>query len=368
MLKKAVICIIISVGLFFSSIYVNFFCFNGIALPAEYWVAEIIHLKVKYAKSLANEPKVIVMAGSNSLFGFSTEIFQKEIGRPVLNLAVHASLPLTYKKSLILEYAKPGDIVIMPLEYSLYFDDGKLNLWVLNQYIAWGKNEKNFIDSRHFYEILGSLLRSLPSRYIDAIFHPKYLFREQPICSDNELNKLFNTAPAVFLTNETYNINSSGKFGEFFYRTTPNDYIKNKANEGITYIDQTTPNKYVMDQLVDLNHELRKRDVKLLLTYPVSIKNKDFSLKNNNHFKKLDQLVKNIEEHDLLFFGNPYLYNMPIDNFSDTEYHLNAKGNILRTLYLATDFNQFIKNNTSIRSESDIKKYANEIFLQYSKQ
>lgn len=82
------------------------------------WVAEC--LAKKSASIEQKSPKLVILSGSNSLFGFSAKRLSEKYGIESVNASVHAGLGLDY----ILYYARthiaPGRVFVLPLEYSLY--------------------------------------------------------------------------------------------------------------------------------------------------------------------------------------------------------------------------------------------------------
>lgn len=62
----------------------------GYYQPAEHWIPEELLVKEHKAQSI-KVPKLIIVSGSNALFGIDSHTLERFIGRPVVNLATHAS-------------------------------------------------------------------------------------------------------------------------------------------------------------------------------------------------------------------------------------------------------------------------------------
>lgn len=90
------------------------------------WVDQTVEKKLKAARE-AGSPKILLISGSNSMFGINSGMLETAYGRPVVNLGVNAGLLLP----LVLANAKPalgpGDIALVPLEYPLYHYNGEIN-------------------------------------------------------------------------------------------------------------------------------------------------------------------------------------------------------------------------------------------------
>lgn len=64
-------------------------------------------------------PRIILAGGSNVSFGIDAELMQRTLGVPVINDGLHAGLGVAPLREL-LGYLRPGDVVIISLEYQLF--------------------------------------------------------------------------------------------------------------------------------------------------------------------------------------------------------------------------------------------------------
>lgn len=83
------------------------------------WVHEALTLKARIAAE-THKPQILVAAGSNALFGTSAKTIKERYGIPATNLAIHAGLGRAYILDYTKKLVKPGDLVVLPLEYELY--------------------------------------------------------------------------------------------------------------------------------------------------------------------------------------------------------------------------------------------------------
>jgi hypothetical protein len=109
------------------AIWIGMF-FVQLGAPTQHskWVHEAYELKERAASAIVRS-KVLIVSGSNSLFGFNSRKLEDHWGIPVVNGAVHAGLDLPYilersKRSLV-----KGDLVLLPLEYQFYQSDGEFS-------------------------------------------------------------------------------------------------------------------------------------------------------------------------------------------------------------------------------------------------
>lgn len=307
------------------------FFYKPLYAKAEYWIPEMYNVKDKYAQKQQGK-KIIIASGSNSLFGINSTLLAEKTGYAALNLAVHANLPFEFLSVKVKEYAKEGDVVILPLEYDYYFRDDKPSKWTIRNFTTWGYKYLSLFSNRTQYEIAYKSILSYPKRFL-------FFYKNFPI---RNIDDIMISNKNKFLSKKGYTIDVSTTSGECLVDL-PTTYGACVSNPN--YINNDNVSRYFIKLLIDLNNFLIKKDIKLFISYPCTIKNKNFDLNNEWHSKKVDLIFTQLREHGIDTLGNPILYNMERKNFYDTTYHLNAYGNILRSLFLADDFNK--KNSTT---------------------
>jgi hypothetical protein len=96
------------------------------------WIADAYAHKKEIAQKIQGE-KIVIVAGSASLFGIDSKALEKTFNRPVVNFSVNAGLLLPYVLLKSKSILKKGDIVLMPLEYHFYTYDGTPNVQMIDQ-------------------------------------------------------------------------------------------------------------------------------------------------------------------------------------------------------------------------------------------
>ena len=83
------------------------------------FIKEAYDLKADYARAI-EQPKFVVLAGSNAFFGIRCQTIEEISGIPCVNASVTVSLgsAVIFEKGR--ELISPGDTVLMPLEYQVY--------------------------------------------------------------------------------------------------------------------------------------------------------------------------------------------------------------------------------------------------------
>ena len=272
------------------------------------WVAECLD-----KKSFAIEqktPKLVILSGSNSLFGFSAKRLSERYGIESVNASVHAGLGLNYILHYARHYIAPGRIFVLPLEYSLY-----------------GKPSSS---GAFLYQVVG--------------FDPNY-FRQLGLLEKAEfISQIPMMDRARFLRAAVAPQTKSETVG--YQSKTLNDWGDETANAPekrtasmLASVKKSKPQKYSINDAVWGELELFVKDVKaaggkVLLAYP-NIYENSIDLKTNEKFIK--DLNLRAAKLGTLFLGNPENYTFDESRAFDTNYHQNTTGQIKSTDQLYTD-------------------------------
>lgn len=90
----------------------------GMPVKGNYWETEGFRRKLALVEK--THPKILIVAGSNAYFGVNAQAFAKATSRNAVNLAMQGALPFDFYAALLRDVLKPGDIVLLPLEYAYY--------------------------------------------------------------------------------------------------------------------------------------------------------------------------------------------------------------------------------------------------------
>lgn len=74
----------------------------------------------KFLLRAVASPRIVIDGGSSSMFGIVPAMIEQALRIPVVDAADNASIPLRMKIYRILHYARPGDTIILPLEWVYY--------------------------------------------------------------------------------------------------------------------------------------------------------------------------------------------------------------------------------------------------------
>lgn len=293
--------------LWFLLVYFNF----GIETQSSKWVNDVYIKKESIANNIEKQ-KIVIVSGSNSLFGFNSKKIEEEFGIPVINSAVHAGLGMKYILYKSKNIIKEGDIVLLPLEYSFYQNNGKPKATYTDYIMSHDMDHFKYLS---YKEKIDFILSVSFRRLYNGL-------RGKPL------------TPTVGLYS-VQNINNHGD-------------QKNTNKEQMTKKNISKVNKLKVDNIHNKN--LSNSFKSAMGEYINWAKNKNICLifmpPNHLYFEKYkDDLyvdfLHNIEKYystrEMHFIGEWFDYMYSHEYYFDTSYHLNKNGVEKRTLQAIED-------------------------------
>lgn len=117
-------------GLFFLCALVCAMCVFllqiGVPTESSFWTYYMENKKVALADAYGGK-RILIVAGSSALYGLRATIIESRTGIRTVNLAVHGEIGLDYMLDVVKRSARAEDIIILPLEYSFYYSDRRLD-------------------------------------------------------------------------------------------------------------------------------------------------------------------------------------------------------------------------------------------------
>jgi hypothetical protein len=249
--------------------------------------------------------RLILVGGSNLAFSINSEMLQKNTGKNVVNLGLHAGLGSEFIINEIERNLKKNDVVLLNFEYSLY-DDSYVPYNDLISFI-----QKIYPSSKAYYQL--GINQNLEVYFGDFIKK---------------------------ITEKRSNINISP-----YYRTAFNNYGDDTAHLNMKSLKSLSGSlvmnkiklNLIVNRLKELNLKCREKNVKLFLLYPDYAKT-EFNL----NYEVIKDLQKQIEKNIgfIKVINTPETFVFDDDLFFDTVYHLNKKGRELRTVLLLKILNE----------------------------
>lgn len=94
---------------------ISFLWFNG----QDYSSSLSFSIKRDYAESI-KEPRILIIGGSNVRYNISAAQISQQIDIPTVNLGTTAGVMIPYMLEQLTPIIREGDIILLPLEYSVY--------------------------------------------------------------------------------------------------------------------------------------------------------------------------------------------------------------------------------------------------------
>ena len=292
------------------SIYASFVAYFSETPTLTSWTHQMFQTKDRIALEKGS-PKLIMFGGSNVLFGVSAKEAENKLNIPTMNYASHADVG-DYVFEKIKRASKPGDVIVMALEYEYYWYDRKFvfeKQSTKERYIL--SHDRDYYDSLSPGEKLNILLVGIEDLSI------------------NVRARLGNLSGYYPLTlNEWGDINNeSFEFGE-------NVTFRPKI---IAFPDDFERNFYKADgvkALTELSRWSRQNNITIIASFPATVYFEEYD--SPDYLKSFQRIELFYRELNITAIGTPYDFFYDIDNFYDTQYHLNSEYKLNRTRFLAS--------------------------------
>lgn len=291
---------------------------TGGATKGSQWVFDVYEKKSAIAKSIKGK-KVVVVAGSNALFGVDSTMLSKAFDIPVVNYGVNAGVLLPYTLYKAKEVINSGDIVLLPLEYPMYNYDGVPNSQMIDYIFAR--------DFDAFYEL------SLKEQ-----FHMFW---------DITLKRVYDGYMAgknTPVTSGLYGAHNVNEFGDQIGAT-----LKTKSKAIAAELDILKANKYGekfdknslgFEYIKEFISWCNSTGVKCIFI-PSTIMYFD-NYKGDEKEKYFYENIANvIRSKGLVFVGKPYEYMYNKKSYYNTDFHLVDSARRTRTKQMISDLKSF---------------------------
>lgn len=337
------------------SIYILLFYFQlGAPLNAEWWVKNSYNYKDVRAQNITSR-KIIIIGGSNVLFGINSNLIKQKTGLPVINLATQGGLDIDFFYYKIQQHIKEGDVVVLPLEFEYYPRTGEISDWFSQNMQAWGAD---YIKQLSLINLLKFIISAEPGRVINGV--------EKQITSSASNTKIVPEKEVLkqlnFLWKEEgpkwrgYSYKSLNKDGDINVEKTE-DYT-----EEFQYFDN---NINVTPHFVEVYGKIEKLvkqyHGELYLTYPVTIKNKRFDLSTKDSMQRVTNLENTLKQHKISIQCNAALFNLNKTYFFNGPYHPDKYGALIRSTNLSDCLNRLMSKKYQKLSYNEAIQQTNSL-------
>ena len=276
----------------------------GMPTRGSLWMHQLFTAKHD-AVARVDGPKLVVTGGSGVLYSVRARDLSRELGIPVVNGGLHAGLGRQYILHEVRKLVRPGDTLVLALEYELYVSD-EHDATLLDYLVSYDPGYLFRMDGRErLHDVLALPFARLANPYLGKVFGgftpwPFYLTAEGDVLGNNSVMKL--------------------------------DYMRQNLAVGFPDIGAPTP--AARDDLRAFAEWARANGVRVLTIHPVSVF-RDAYLEDPRYAQAFEKLAA---LHQSL--GIPYLDGwmdslMHSGLFFDTVYHTTELGSAIRTRHLA---------------------------------
>lgn len=264
----------------------------------------------KYDKLVnTDEPKIIIVGGSNAGFGIDIKILEEKTGYAAVNMGLHAGFGPLFNTEIVKKHVDKGDILILAYEYGLNSQSfeklGDINLIM------------SAIDNK------AEMYREIPLKNISEIFgnifkYAEYKAQKNPIASGAYSSAAFDDT------------------GNMIYER--NDYIISNYQEKVDVYGAVYGNSLILsndrlEYLCDLKEYVEKKGASIYFTSAVLLEDAYQGTEQN----LLDYANEIERKTEIKYISNPNDYLFHNDYMYDTIYHCNTKGQVKRTELLIDD-------------------------------
>lgn len=266
--------------------------------------------KIKEAAALRlNEPKILIISGSNSLFGLDSSLLSARWAHPVVNGGVHAGLGASYILHRSKQSLRADDIVILALEYSMFQADGEPSDLLLD-FMMSRDNEYFFSQSvsTQIKSAFSISWKRLAKGWLP--FFGKSTVPTHGIYSTQNLDELGNQTGTELEQISTEMVTGLAARKPF--------QLAN-STLSISFIEQM--NSYLA--------WAKENNVCVLFLPPARLKFDEYQ--QPRHIEFFAAIRQYFENNGVPVAGTFLDHHYPLNWFFDTDYHLNAEGRMQRT-------------------------------------
>lgn len=262
--------------------------------------------KVERLKSI-EEPKIVLLGNSNIAFGIDSEMIEKELGMPVVNMGLHGNLGNMFHEEMARINVTEGDIYVL---CHTSYDDPSV---ILDPVIGWITIENHL----ELYPILRNediwpMLKA----------YPIYLKR----CLNRYSENYLEPAEENIYSRKAFNI-----YGDVGELRTENL----KEFEEMLPIPQLSAEN--VERINKLTKWLEKKGATLVIAgYPIA--DGEMTPKKEEYIKFQEELEETVECEVISDFTD-YMYDYKY--FFDTKFHLITEGAKMRTVQLISDLREW---------------------------
>jgi hypothetical protein len=281
-------------------VYIALFLYQiGAPTPSSQAVYDTIQKKYAILHSI-NTKKIVLLGGSATYYSLRAEIIEKVTGIKTVNMGVHAGLGRQYILDRARTMLKPGDIVVLSLEYPLYIKSSPDPVAV--DYIL--SRDPAYYATMPQWQQLAYFLTLSP---LEVVLRAYSKLTSPP------------EGHSISKANEFSNAN---KYGDQTRNQKPPNPIQASivAKIGYTAIDDLTEYSKGKADIKTFVAWCRKNNIMFIASFPSLMAFAPYHSEPYRSF--LNSLPDFYRQLKVSVVGDPYAFMYERSNFFDTRYHL----------------------------------------------
>ena len=303
-----------------------------------YWIAKVLTLQDRRLDEKTDKPRLIVIGGSNGLYGFDGNYLEKYSDYEVVNLAVHLGFDLSFYEQRLRGKLKAGDLVVATLEHPVYRRDSTTDF----------QQEQNMLWLQRFFHYETPLERlqanlTTPSEIYARLAWEKIKGTRRDLKGLPEPGSDGVTAPAIMTESLPLHVSLADQYGFFVLPLPANDEVKAaftaKDNPYTSLPVSAASGTRAMGFLAQLKQTVEGQGARLVVTWPAMADIASHSVQNTKLVESYRAFQKAVNDQGIRMICDPAKMFLAPELFSDTMYHVNAWGAIDRSIRLAQCLN-----------------------------
>lgn len=282
------------------------------------WITDAYAKKEHSAQAIKGR-KIVIAAGSNALFGVNSQMLSDAFGLPVINDSVNAGIELPCVLYMAKRVITKGDIVIMPLEHSMYAYDGKPGVQMIDFLLSQQSGcFRGLVPSEQFYLVWhvtsGRIIEGYRNETIEAITQGVYGAHNIDTNGDQTHTEISYRSDQMYRDLlQRYIIAPPYTYGKDFSRSAPGwDYLK---------------------EFVEWCAE---RNAKVIFMPATLMPDKSY-YENPKEQWFFTHIAEEVESRGWNYVGKPYDYMYDKSLYFNSDSHLIDRGRAMRTEQMILD-------------------------------
>ena len=301
---------------------------------ASYWIPKVFTYQDRLLAERDGRPKLVVISGSNGIYGYDGEYLETYSNFDVVNMAVHIGFDIRLYKNRLAGKLERGDVVIAPLEHAIYrrpqttdFHQKQNLLW-LHRFFDYDSVLERF---RYYLETPSEIFFDLGWQKLQGEPRP---LEGLPEIGDNDIK-----TPRVLPKMKPLHVSLADRHGFFNIPLPPDESVKkvfagNKRPYSLLP-ESAAAGTPVIEALLELKASVEAQGASFYLTWPAMADIPSHSRDDGRLLEEYRNFQKRLAESGLAHICEASRMILPPRYFTDTVYHVNSWGALDRSIKLA---------------------------------